>query len=565
MASKEERRLLLPSKQIINSFIGLFAIAAGIYGLLYLIDFWGVATGGPVGLIFSKGAIETLGGLGEVTVAILGIALTVIAIIVELSAQRYTPRVTELFVRDPVNIAMLAFFSITALIVFWVNMSLFGPTHPRAMVLVTWLFMSTALLALLPYFAYVFDFLSPTKVVARIRINTSDAIVAGIDFKNEAAFDAAREGVVGGIEQLGEMALNSIDKKDKAIAITSLEALATLAEDALRYKSQLPEEWFDTDFLTRGDPDFVALHKVMVQALQDRKTWMEMKIFRQYQTCFSASAKISADINHLIAIHTRRIATYASAVGDLQTMTMAMRFMNTYLRATINAGDVRGAYNALNEYRMLGEALLVRGYDPLLVELAGYLKFYGQLAFSMNKAFILESAAYDLCALLELAHKNKSASHDTLLSIFLDVDREPEGERSQETALRGVRKAQVKLATYYLVHGEDELARRIYNDMKDELTTRLQSIQIELRSIEEPEYWEVSDRGINFDYLNPQRRAKLGEFFGWFQDDTGVAIPLMLPDTEWDEVTPGSRVRMDALRKAMEEAERMDPDHPNPS
>lgn len=563
MASKEERRLLLPSKQIINSFIGLFTLSASLYGLLYLIDFWGVATGGPVGLIFSKGAVDTLGNLGEITVAILGIALTVIAIIVELSAQRYTPRVTELFVRDPVNIAMLAFFSVTALIVFWVNMSLFGPTHPKAMVLVTWLFMSVTLLALLPYFAYVFDFLSPTKVVARIRINTSDGIEQGTnEGLTEKQFDHAREVVVGGIEQLGEMALNSIDKKDKAIAISSLEALATLAEDALRYKARLPEKWFDTEFLTRGDPDFVALHKVMVQALQDRKTWMEMKIFRQYQTCFSASAKVSADINHLIAIHTRRIATYASAVGDLQTMTMAMRFMNTYLRATINAGDVRGAYNALNEYRMLGEALLVRGYDPLLVELAGYLKFYGQLAFNMNKAFILESAAYDLCALLELAHKNKNPSHDTLLAIFLDVDREPEGERSQERALRGVRKAQVKLATYYLVQGERGLARRIYNDMKDELTSRLQSIQMELHSIEEPEYWEVSDRGINFDYLDPARRSKLAEFFGWFEQDTGVAIPMMLPDSEWDEVTPGGSVRMDKLKKAMAEADRVESNNP---
>lgn len=556
MASKEERRLLLPSRQIIRAFIGLFGISTCLYGLLYAIDFWDVATGGPLGLILSRGAIETLNSLGEVTVGILGIALTVIAIIVELSAQRYTPRVTELFVRDPVNISVLAFFSVTAILVFWINMSLFGPVHPKAMVLVAWLFMSLCLIALLPYFAYVFDFLSPTKVVARIRINTSDGIAAGIDSPSTKAFDNAREVVVSGIEQLGEMALNSIDKKDKAIAISSLEALASVAEDALRYKADLPEEWFKTDFLTRGDPDFVALHKVMVQSLEDRKTWIEMKIFRQYQSAFNASVKLTADINHLIAIHTRRIATYASAVGDLQTMTMAMRFMNTYLRATINAGDVRGAYNTLNEYRMLGEALLVRGYDPLLVEVAGYLKFYGQLAFSMNKAFILESAAYDICALLEMAHKNKSECHDTLLTIFLDVDREPEGERSQERALRGVRKAQVKLATYYLVCGERELARRIYTDMKDELTSRLQSIQMELMSIEEPEYWEVSDRGINFDYLAPDRRATLAEFFGWFAQATGVGIPMMLPDQGWDEVTPGSAARMDKLAAAMADIER---------
>ena len=180
----------------------------------------------------------------------------------------------------------------------------------------------------------------------------------------------------------------------------------------------------------------------------------------------------------------------------------------------------------------------------------------------MNKAFILESAAYDLCALLELAHKNRNPCHETLLTIFLDVDREPEGERSQERALRGVRKAQVKLATYYLVNGERELARRIYVDMKDELTTRLQSIQMELHSIEEPEYWEVSDRGINFDFLEPARRRTLTEFFGWFQEDTGIAIPMMLPENEWSEVTPGGTVRMEKLQRAMAEADRVERNNP---
>ena len=82
--------------------------------------------------------------------------------------------------------------------------------------------------------------------------------------------------------------------------------------------------------------------------------------------------------------------------------------------------------------------------------------------------------------------------------------------------MRGVRKAQVKLATYYLIHDETELARRIFEDMRREPPFRLQSIRDELESIVVPEYWEVSDRGINFDYLPPDRRAKLESFFAWF-------------------------------------------------
>ena len=34
---------------------------------------------------------------------------------------------------------------------------------------------------------------------------------------------------------------------------------------------------------------------------------------------------------------------------------LAVKFMNTYLRATLNARDVRTAYNVLNQYRQLAE------------------------------------------------------------------------------------------------------------------------------------------------------------------------------------------------------------------
>ena len=38
-----------------------------------------------------------------------------------------------------------------------------------------------------------------------------------------------------------------------------------------------------------------------------------------------------------------------------------MKFFNTYMRATLNAKDMRTAYNMLNQYRYLAEELLKRG------------------------------------------------------------------------------------------------------------------------------------------------------------------------------------------------------------
>jgi hypothetical protein len=42
------------------------------------------------------------------------------------------------------------------------------------------------------------------------------------------------------------------------------------------------------------------------------------------------------------------------------------------------------------------------------------------------------------------------------------------------------------------------------------------SIRAELLGISAKEFWEVTDRGVNFDYLDEERKQTLVRFFGWF-------------------------------------------------
>lgn len=79
----------------------------------------------------------------------------------------------------------------------------------------------------------------------------------------------------------------------------------------------------------------------------------------------------------------------------------------------------------------------------------------------------------------------------------------------------GVRKAQVKLAAYYLASGQEERARVIAADMRAEPQERLLTIYRELGNVENKDFWEIIDRGQNFEYMPPQHRARLGDFFGW--------------------------------------------------
>ena len=493
---------------LVLSIAGLLVVSTVLFGVLWLLSF---GTDGPgfTALWTSSGAAATVGGLAEVTVAVLGIALTVVAIIVELAANRYTPRITELFIRDPINVGVLSAFVVTTALVVWTAMSIHGPTTPGPMVFVALGALSLSLLALLPYFAYVFRFLAPTRVVERLR----QSVIRSM--KNPGARNA-RENLSKGIEQLGEMVLSAVAGKDKGIAITGINAIYAVGLDFLKRHKGLPSGWADPTLLHRGDQDFVAMHERFLAKLAPEQRWILMKILRQFQSTFAEGMENHPDINHLIAIRTRQLVQFALEKGDIESTRLSIRFMNTYLRLCINAANVPNAYNVFNEYRILGGTLLDAQRPKLALEIAEHFRYYGLLAFHDQQAFTLETAAYDLSVLIEQAFTSESPIHDELLEVFLDVDREPEGDRSKEVALRGVRKAQVKLATFYLAAGAECHARRVFEDMKDELPERLDSIREELEAIAQPDFWEVTDRGVNFDYLHPERRDKLPEFFGWF-------------------------------------------------
>jgi hypothetical protein len=173
---------------------------------------------------------------------------------------------------------------------------------------------------------------------------------------------------------------------------------------------------------------------------------------------------------------------------------------------------VRACYNIFHQYRLLAEHMMRKGHSELVLEIGRCVAYYGQIAHKADLGFVTETAAHDLAVLCERAYIHDIACHDTLLGIFLEVDKEAENH-GQEQTLRGVRKAQVKLATFYLSQNALPHADRICADMRGEKPERMASIRAELVSVNEKQFWEVTDRGVNFDYLDPSRKEKLDEFF----------------------------------------------------
>lgn len=522
-----------------RTLVGTLALVAGLsvvlFGGFWLVDFFLLhrpeGPGGPLTrlLDFDPDTLQNaLGSLAQIIAAVLGIAITVVSIVVQLAANRYTSRVADMFFRDKTNLAVMGFFVVSCIDAVWVSLAVSRTYVPTVTVIGTVMMVTASLLALIPYFAYVFDFLDPEKVIDRIGQQT--LLIA----LQEAGRAGLRQGqTVTSMEQLADIAVNALSQKDKVIASDAIRALREVLVKYLPQKHRLPASWFEIGQVLRDNPDFVALAPGSLDDMARNRTWLEWKGLRQLRSVFAEAQNALPEMAHVVAIETRYVGEAALAVRDASVAELAVKFMNTYLRAALNARDVRTAYNVLNQYRQLAEAILRLGDAAALeglVEIALRFKYYAQLAQGQGLGFVAETAAYDLSALCELASESGSPIHDRLLATFLEIDKEAE-DVTQERALRGIRKAQAKLAAYYLLRGMTAPAQRIFADMAMETPDRLRSIRDELLSITSKDFWEVTDRGTNFDYVDEPRKARLREFFGWFPNlgDSGPARSATAP------------------------------------
>ncbi len=502
------------------SFAALLLLALALFGATLAIEgsslSWHNGLESWLVALDSDAALDTLSNAAEVVAAVLAIAITVVAIVVELAANRYTHRITQLFVREPINAVVMSFFVLTTIQCLWISAAV-DPGDAEAAVpfggvAVSMAMVTLCLLILLPYFAYVFAFLNPVNVVNRIRAHAFRTIRRGARRHR----GGQRAQVLAAIEELEDIALNAMEHKDRGISMASVDALAQLVRDYQSLRPRLPDDWFRIDGSLARDPDFVSMAPVVLREILGQKIWFEMKVLRQYASLFTDAVNRVRDVSHLIAVNTRRIAADAHC-DHPELFDLSVRFFNSYLRAGINARDPRTAYYVLHQYRQLAEVALEAGDAERGVRIAEHLRFYGQLAHAQSLPFLLEAVAYELALLTELLVTRGDPEADTLLDVLLRVDREGESP-VQQTSLHGVRRAQIQFATFLLVRGDLVRAKRVYEDMAHEAPARLAAIRDELLAEDRAQYWEITDRGVNFAYLPPERRAKVPEFFAWFGD-----------------------------------------------
>jgi len=493
-----------------------------VFWVFYTIDhYFTLSDGGysnPLSRFFSfppdTSAIATLAG---VNVAVFGIVITVVSIIVQLSADRYTG-VARMFLRDRLNVRVSAYYVVSCVVGVWLTMSVHPDFAPRTTVAVMLSLTTGGLVIMMPYFGYVFWFLAPQNLIRHIR---QDAVIratsGALKPDQDNCFEAQAQ-MLFSLEELTDITNNSISGKDKIIASAAVDALKDFALEYLKVKPQASDAWFSIGPEIRSNPDFVAMDPEAVTDIESRRTWVEWKVMRQYLSIYNEALSSMRDINYVIAIDTRYIGEAGARAGDAELMHLVFRFFNSYLRSALNARDVRTAYNVLNQYRKLIESMLDHGQHKAACDGVKHMKYYGLVGFELDLHFVTETVAYDLSTLVHHASDLKSPAENQMLADFLELDRAP-FVRDQDKALMGVRRAQVKLAAFYILTGQEDRARAIANDMRDEPQDRLRSIRRQLEAVENKDFWEVIDRGRNFEYMPPEQRACLAKYFSWLDVD----------------------------------------------
>ncbi|HPO56069.1 MAG TPA: DUF2254 family protein [Ignavibacteriaceae bacterium] len=500
----------------------LVAVSIGIFGILRGIDFLLIREGvHPFAVLYSTdigNLTNTLSGLGEVIVAILGIEITVIAIIVQLAANKYSSKIMDLFVGDRFNVAVISLYVITSintvLVVNTINersLNYFSITFTLVLIILSLLFV-------IPHFNYIFNFLRPENFLAYVsrsalnKLENMPGELKGIlKTKRKTKED---------IDFIGDIALNSVFQGDRAVTILSLTSLREILVDYFTIKSNLPKEWFRITDEEKIDPDFSSYSEFVLSHIEKEKIYLERKILSLYEVIFNNSKTKLRDVASGVLLNTQLITIEAVRWGDKGAIENCLKYFNSYLRASIRDKDPRSAFNTLEHYRIIAEEMLSK-FPEIVEKISVYFKYYGQEANKNQVLFILETAAHDLCRINEIAHQKKVGNIKELLDLFLTVDEPAEaGEKelsAKEVSLIGVRIAQVKLAGYYLLHGEEELARVIFRDMQVEPLARIKKIEGIIFGTEQEEFWEVTPRGVNFYYIKPEARSALKQFFAWFQ------------------------------------------------
>jgi predicted membrane protein DUF2254 len=435
---------------------------------------------------------------------LVAVVFTTVSIAVPLTANMYSLKFLEFFLKDRVNAGMLLLAATVALNTILVQYATKDDFVPMLALNAHFALLALAFILLFPYLYYLFRFLHPNTLLERLAAECTHHLDLAASRRRDLA--EHRRHVSESFEHIANIAIRSVDRLDRNTAIESVHVLEGLAARYQSTKPRLPAEWFEAE-----KELFLSFSSAAVDEANATRSWVEMKVLSQLRQMLGSALTRMHDVASAVAKALRRFGLADGVRTDPRLRELAVEYFNTFIRRALNARDVRSVFILFDQYRILAEELL--DDDPeLVLEIAAYFAYYGQIARDMELTFVVDAAAHDLGALVRHAWESRAPVADRLLEAFLRYD----GAGSL-----GVAKAQAILGSYFLMTDRAEPVALVRERLRLLESDRLQRLGAELLAVRREKYWEVNERRMNMEWVPDVQRERLREFLGTLAGDDG--------------------------------------------
>jgi hypothetical protein len=256
---------------------------------------------------------------------VLAMLIATIGLAIPLTANMHTPKLIEMFIRDPLNQAVLFTMAFLAANTLWVA-SIVGPEFaPMWAVRFAVIGALIGWAILVPYFFYVVRFLDPSNILQRLRSDVEraiDAVVAGQLGANDAQAIVHER-----VHQIGTIVIKSLDRGDRGVALEGIWIIKLLLDFHGSRKSKMPAAWFEVD-----RADFIGLSDEAIRLVQEEKIFFERKALQQLYLAHAHAVAKVPDAVSSVSDATRVVALQAIARRDDADVELCLRYFNNYLR-----------------------------------------------------------------------------------------------------------------------------------------------------------------------------------------------------------------------------------------
>ena len=480
--------------------IGLVAVVAMLVILFGWLDsspytsLQGLVTPDPTA---AAGTISVAGGAEGVT---LSIVLLVVFYGIQTTSSRYSPRIIDIFTRNPLNALVFTFALASILYTFLVRNEIklnYVPLWSVAMAVV----LAVANFAiLLPYVIYIFDIMRAESLIKGIRSR------ATLDLRRTVSAANARkrrDGLMTCVAQVTDIVFGSIQLGDMPVTIYGVETLGhLLADDYLRVKKKLKPDWFQV-----GHAEMPGASDQILAEVNRARTWLEYSIMSSFVEVVGLTPIHRKEAVHAIAVSTRDIGLAAIEVGDPEVADMSMRFFNTYLRAAINREAPTFASSMMNEYRRFAIGALEWRPD-LSVDSASHLLRYGRHFDEGGMPAIFGAAAEDV-ADLAIEAQGRDPEVTRRLALLLVRNLSELIPNARPIGLNGLFKAVAKLAFWAMAQGATDVSSILVEGIAAAPPEFVDGALDRMESMSSGLFWEVNERVIAFDWVEEPLRAQI--------------------------------------------------------